>query len=398
MLFKKYKIFSNVFFSLSILVLWTNIVFGYPWPFLENGTNTIEQKIRQTIGAYRDQDRFHRGVDICPNNPLNKTVYPVVSGRVERIKGDQVLIGNKWYIHINPIFVKVGDYCIVGSTAIGRLRSFNKLNMTDHVHLQEADKSNPLLYLRPFTDNERPVVDGFTVWRDRTNQQITDDVIWGKIDFRVRGYDKMTHGVSDHQGKVMPYKLGYIILNENQNVLYDRFTNNPTIRFRYYPPNQNVRLIHYGIQSANPEYWVTNETLDGAIPENKYWNSKQKVNSDYNIDARINTEAQTPDGRCIIRVMLADISGNVNVINSNCQVTKIIDNFRPYVSTLTVTQANLIKYQAYWELIGNQLIFTNPINQSIKAGEILITIEFSEAMANVTASLEDREAFYKKLL
>ena len=58
-------------------------LYGYNWPFKENENFTTEQKIRQTLGAYRHYLRFHRGVDIVPNDTNNRTVYAVIKGVVE---------------------------------------------------------------------------------------------------------------------------------------------------------------------------------------------------------------------------------------------------------------------------------------------------------------------------
>lgn len=64
-----------------IIVCFTAIKgYAYDWPFEEGGSQTVEQKIRQTVGAARGDDpptRFHNGIDICPNDTLNKTVLVV---------------------------------------------------------------------------------------------------------------------------------------------------------------------------------------------------------------------------------------------------------------------------------------------------------------------------------
>jgi|GEM_PF-2410717 len=49
------KIIKNILWRVCLLfiVLSLKQSFAYNWPFRENGVDTIEQKIRQTVGAYR---------------------------------------------------------------------------------------------------------------------------------------------------------------------------------------------------------------------------------------------------------------------------------------------------------------------------------------------------------
>ena len=68
--------------------------YSYNWPFKENNDFITQQKIRQTLGAYRTIDRFHNGVDIVPNQSSNIDVYTVAPGKVKFIFGNQIRIGN----------------------------------------------------------------------------------------------------------------------------------------------------------------------------------------------------------------------------------------------------------------------------------------------------------------
>jgi len=79
--------------------------FGYNWAFKEGGAQTVEQRIRQTVGAKRGEGtRFHRGIDVCPNDPANIAVYAVNSGTAhwynENRIDEQIVIGDIRYIHI----------------------------------------------------------------------------------------------------------------------------------------------------------------------------------------------------------------------------------------------------------------------------------------------------------
>jgi hypothetical protein len=102
---------------------------------------------------------FHNGVDISawPGN----RVYPVVSGRVVRVTGDEVVVQaldrRFQYIHVRP-WVRPGQWLIASRTVIGTV--FRPWN---HVHLSELRHGcavNPLApgHLVPYVDRTRPRV------------------------------------------------------------------------------------------------------------------------------------------------------------------------------------------------------------------------------------------------
>ena len=384
-----------IFVSSLFVILQVSNLFAYPWPFKQMTTN--QQKIRQTVGAYRATNRFHNGIDVVPADSSDLRVYAILKANITSIWSSGLRLGNFVYEHISvdsSIIERAAEegfpFEVEQGTLIGEI-VFSA--GTDHLHFIEGPaggtKTNPLNSLSTFNDSTKPTVDSFKIFKENQSTEITSDIIYGKIDLRVKGYDKMDSGMgtSDHSGKVMPYKLGYKIIDKTSNVAkYDRFTTNPTIRFVNVPPNTNVRYIHEGITSIDPEYWVTNESLDGAIPTNKYWNAKQKKGADYNIDAKINSEieSQTPDGKYKVQVLLGDNRNNINVINNNSEKIRIIDNFRPYVKKVSIGN----KYQAEWIFNENNLNFNNSINESLSGGTYTVTIVFSEPVANSTLSID----------
>jgi len=66
----------------GLLLVVPHRLFAYNWPFKEAGVFTKQQKIRATLGAYRVTNRFHRGVDIVPNDASNTKVYVIEAGQV----------------------------------------------------------------------------------------------------------------------------------------------------------------------------------------------------------------------------------------------------------------------------------------------------------------------------
>ncbi|MEK9150051.1 MAG: hypothetical protein AAB267_08415 [Candidatus Desantisbacteria bacterium] len=250
--------------------------FSYPWPFQPTGT---PHKVRQTIGSYRIGDRFHNGVDICPNSGLRtESVYAVVSGTATVSGSDknrQVRIGNQCYLHVAAAsgIVSGVTYCTATTTCIGNIFY---VYGTPHVHFIEGPvggpNNNPLFFLDNFVDTGIITVKNIQFYVDDrglylgTKTATGEILVKNKVDILADVYDKMSHGVSDDQGKVMPYKLGFTIRNLDKDILYDKFCDIPTIRFNKCPLNTNVRRIHKSNSTANPQIWVSNETLDGATP------------------------------------------------------------------------------------------------------------------------------------
>lgn len=337
-----------IFCSLFIVV---EELTAYNWPFKQDEVFTNQQRIRATLGGYRENNRFHSGVDIAPNISVSSMVYTVASGQITYLSTDTIRVGNYAYVHLKPLEgFQLGANLGINKKLGYIIASYG----TPHLHFIEgpagSNKNNPLSSISNFVDSTPPTVDSFKIFKHGTDSEeisgttneITENVIYGKVDLRVKGYDKMDStyqltGVNDYYGKVMPYKLGYRILEFDSNeVKYDRISSSPTIIFNevFYTPipgNENVRLIHHGITGTDPEYWVTNETIQGAEPQNRAWNTKQKIGGGWDEDALINSQAQTPDGNYKVQVFLVDSENNANPTNMDNEKIRTIDNFRPYV-------------------------------------------------------------------
>ena len=81
----KKLIFSLLLSSFFILV-YADTAFPDSWPF--KNTTSDQQKIRQTLGAYRDSNRFHNGVDIVPQDLSDQKVYSITTGKSGEIQYD----------------------------------------------------------------------------------------------------------------------------------------------------------------------------------------------------------------------------------------------------------------------------------------------------------------------
>jgi len=68
-----------IFVSSLFVILQVSNLFAYPWPFKQTTTN--QQKIRQTVGAYRATNRFHNGIDIVPVDSSDLKVYAILKAK-----------------------------------------------------------------------------------------------------------------------------------------------------------------------------------------------------------------------------------------------------------------------------------------------------------------------------
>jgi hypothetical protein len=135
----------------------------YPWPLApfhrQHPVRGYFGDPRTVIyGTREGVFSFHNGIDIAawPGN----RVYPVVSGRVARVIGDEIVVASSGdrrfqYIHLLPK-VRPGSLVTASRTVLGTV--FRPWN---HVHLTEIRGDcvvNPLGHLTPFVDRTRPEV------------------------------------------------------------------------------------------------------------------------------------------------------------------------------------------------------------------------------------------------
>ena len=391
--------------AMSIAVAWPCAnVSAYNWPY-KNATSN-QQKIRHTVGAYRDANRFHNGIDIAPQDTSDQDVYSVEGGINTGSQPDGIRLGNIVYLHITvlPEFddpANKNKFYPAG-TLLGTLADSSG---TRHIHFQEGPVLgpyvNPLNSISTFVDSTKPIVDSFKVFRQGPGDiEITNWILYGRIDFRAKGYDKMNPGMdtADNNGKVMPFKLGFKIHSYSSDAYaLDKFTSDPTIQFNSAPDNQNVRLIHESVVNADPEYWITNTSVDGAVPANRWWNTKIKTGGDWDGeetgDGKANLESRFADGKYRVEILMGDNRGNVNDLNEGTSKKDFfIDNFRPYLERTEIKKSDgVTKYLHAWKLNpdGTALSKDGPApNEALGDGTYKIYLRFSEDVVNPTLFID----------
>jgi hypothetical protein len=396
----------------------------YPWPIRPF---TGPHPVSATLGDARGNaanPRFHRGIDIPTDS--GTSVFSLISGRVRRITTppyDGIYVGNYWYIHLKNMLDDgtqvrgIIDSGNVHPTRIGEVRDYGASGPSqDHLHFQigppgppEGPFFNPLTYtinntVGPdnYTDNGIPLVWGSTqdfwwFWREGSegleafqvgsisNGRI---VIYGKIDIRVRCQDRLTSAGSEQTSGIYKIKWGVLRMGEGLQI---PFTS--TIRFQQVQPPNNggeVLLVYdrHNYQDHSPFfYWITNPIINNQV-EDRYWNTKLRRNENWNGgNARINSEAQYPDGIYKIWVLAYDTSiagsnggDTINRRGAEDEIV-VIDNFSPYITQVLISN----KYSAYWgEIIDSLNLGDLNVNrEDFKQDELQnlnIILSFSEIM------------------
>ncbi|MCK4421964.1 hypothetical protein KAW48_09220, partial [candidate division WOR-3 bacterium] len=358
---------------------------SYPWPV---SSFPGPHPITGSFGEFREPygnlgSHFHFGVDIGRKDGIQ--VYPVSTEKVRRwrnVENGWIQLENFRYVHINPedLILDTTRVCTTSVTLLGVIG-----NITDpHLHFEEgigiSNKLNPLRDggLNNYTDTDTPTVWGgndFMFYKQGTNDQISSS-LWGKVDILVRAKDAQSNG----SNTVGVYRIGYKVNDLNGNIILP-YTEN--IRFDnvighlgyIYDVNRSNNSTYY--------YWVTNAL--GNQNHNRYWNTKLKTNQSWNgQDARINQEAQYPDGRYRVEVTAYDIETNAGSRYEDV----LLDNFVPFVSQVIVEREGEVIYSGNWVLSGNGMTLNKSAKNIFPGDSLNFEIAFSEVMDTTQISVK----------
>ncbi|RKX68261.1 hypothetical protein DRP53_11080, partial [candidate division WOR-3 bacterium] len=346
------------------------LLVSYPWP-MRNAQGNFDGPlgVSATLGDGRGSavsPRFHRGIDI-PAGP-GTDVFSLASGRTiswphpnYEIEG-YVRVGNYHYDHLtNRVRHDVEVTGIledpINPDRIGDVAE-------DHLHFQIGPSGGP--YENPlshdggpdnYSDDGMPIVYSLDLWQSgseaETARELDNDEVWGKVDIRASCQDRQTSGGVNTTSGI--YRLEWLVRDIEEGTAFGPF---PTTIFpQVQPPNNGAPVLlvydRHNYRTASPfYYWVTNPIINNQV-ENRYWNTKLRQGEEWNgNDARINSEAQYPDGEYRVWVMAYDIIGNGgDTLNRRGAEDEdiILDNFKPYVDRVVIYQGGrVIKYHAFW--------------------------------------------------
>ena len=370
------------------------LLLSYPWPIRHFNT---AHGVSGTLGDGRGivtAPRFHRGIDIPASNGTD--VFSITSDSIiYTTAGDGMYIGNYWYIHLTNMAAEttnvlgILDTTTTPPTQIGDVMDYGGPgHANDHLHFQIGPTGgpffNPLSYDGGpinYSDGSLPIVYSLDFWKSGSegeNPEQLQSPLWGKIDIRARCRDLQNSGGVNTTTGI--YRLEYLISNRDTNASFGPFQT--TIFPQVQPPNNGdpVLLVYdrHNYSSSSPfNYWVTNPIINNQV-HNRYWNTKLKTNQSWNgQDARINQEAQYPDGRYRVEVTAYDIETNAGSRHEDV----LLDNFVPFVSQVIVEREGEVVYNGNWELSGNGMQLNVPTEDSVSRGDdIHLKISFSEFM------------------
>ncbi|HAV42933.1 TPA: hypothetical protein DCX15_02825 [bacterium] len=329
-------------------------------------------------------------------------VYPVVSGTiteiVQREDGRVIIEGDNGveygYWHVNPDDrLRMGQRVVAGQTLLGVIGRIDN----PHLHFDEDDGAfNPLRTqpqdapheggLNPSATQSSPylpVVHAPEFRRDgtagptavyyttRINNRI---LIYGKVDIIIQARERFDaqNGGSQRAGL---YRMDYRIVDDTRDSDFGPFE---SFRFDFlYDVGQEVVPEVYAQdpgrmtngpyeQGENVYYYVT---TFNDVGEYRYWNTKQRIDSDPDDSARVNAEAIYKDGNYTVWVRgwnIRDIGGNEEERRGAEDEEVVIDNFRPYVHRVTIAQGEdedrRTKYNAHWNF-ANEILTLTPDTQ-----------------------------------
>jgi hypothetical protein len=174
----------------------TDALLPYPWPLRpfheQHPVRGYFGDPRTVIdGRHGNVFAFHNGIDIA-GWPGNR-VYPVISGRVLKVVGDDITVVSGHdlrfkYVHVRPL-VRVDQHVTASRTVLGEI-----FEPWDHVHLSELHGYcvlNPLApgHLTPYVDRTRPTVDSISFFGPDGNS-IPASSLSGEVQMVAQAHDE----------------------------------------------------------------------------------------------------------------------------------------------------------------------------------------------------------------
>lgn len=402
------------------------------WP-MPDGDHDILHTFGQPLN-FGGNRYFHEGVDISASNvAVNASRGGVVTaitngaGGTVRMTVDMGAAGTvtESYLHITanpPLFI---GQVLAPNDFVGTVRNdyFNRDVEADHVHWGDASTHK----LQPFTNNpdrdpnmRSPVVadinndgkDFIVVAANNNDDTNPREPAWGDVDFLVDAYDDMAANLNL---QTAPFRLGYWIDAgvPGGNDVQSAATPYQLVQFDFQlhgaqPAHANENAAVYwplnaDIQGINTWQttltWILTNTsgttgANANLQAGEFWRTDArtgtgtKANRSDASRARENQEAQFPDGKYYVNIVLADL------VNTSTSVREVlVDNSRPYVASVRVFSGASLVYISEWQWDSTAAQLTiNPSTFDVASGvpaartrNVTIEIEFSEPMA--TAAL-----------
>ena len=405
------------------------------WPLVSGAKSDV-------YGAYRNANtdlgsNFHSGVDIA--GPADDPVFAVVGGTVALVSYNaggsgydarvviQISSGvYNWYEHVTPDSGTVENIFIQQDAEIGTIIDSSTAAGLYHVHFAVTDgpynpdpSNNPLGHTaanaiaNPFDGtllnrtHNTPNVDNakfYTDDYDKTYSFVdsTKNILAGRVDIAAHAYEptvaQSTSGVTLNAGI---HSIGYQIQNKTTGSLYPEWLMLGTTNgFDLERPTVPVDTVYSFNKDAlttdaDPQtYWyiVTNNTDPSGdkstLNKQGAWNTKSLLSDNKQLSP-ISALAKYPDGNYTVKIRAAgDKVGSGYEYSIYYTTDVIVDNFRPYLESLTVSKSGVTKYSRSWSFDGTQLNSPVPADTKyIGAGDYTATLKFSEPVSVPTATL-----------
>lgn len=387
------------------------------WPASIDNTTQMSNMVGTVGEYRHNPHRFHKGVDFtASNSTLDRTIINPgrcidgcevtdiythsYSGRIEITDYHDGLIYK--FVHVKTNFliddepIKLGQHIESGQSFTEMLDLGGATHLHFEIQIINGETQNPLKYLPNYTDNSRPTrkfdylgIRGFKFHRqgltkNTTSTELNSIKTINSLDY-ILLYDKMdiqAHLIDPRNptggGQCAPYVLEYSIFKQkpmilfapelieeiNFNTLYEK----QSYCFDIHPAN-NGALYCFGPQSNHPASpTIAILTANPFFPPyDRYWNTALKkdynqvwpasASNEYTLqNARANEEAHYSDGTYVLDICAEDYrpvgqNGRYCIPREDTRV--IIDNFMPYVKSVSIHKGGLNGYKETSQWVFN---------------------------------------------
>ena len=379
---------------------------------------------------------------------IRDSVYAVEPGVIDKkewIGATSIRIGDKRYCHVIPYSEKFlhGKYYIRFGRDPETDEIIDKVYVVDdptldrqtkkdgrwiypihlpigqiernHVHFEKIEGSeNPLkipgvgvppateygLYPHP-TQTMPPVVYEPEFRVDETSGTaavyLSTSAIYGKVDI----VTKTSNRYDLRPATCIPYRMEYKIINTTtkesfgpfSSFRFDRVYSRANLKNLYAFDKDRMTVVKIRATDPPTKFYCVNTFQEGG--EYQYWNTKQRIDKNPDVDARINAEAKFKDGKyrtIVAAYNIAGFGGDTTTWKGAIKKEILIDNFLPYVERVTVSQAG-VKYSAHWSTYPVQRYdyyedkfyteipsFIKQVDEPCLPGVVAIEVVFSEIM------------------
>ena len=157
------------------------------------------------------------------------------------------------------------------------------------------------------------MIDNVTIRRQGPGDIVQLGTFYGQLDILVQAHDPgvTSTGAANNASSCGVFRVSIEFRDGSDNLIGQPIN---YLTFNELPDEADINwTFANGSNSSTFIYWATNDPFNE--PHNKYWNTLQRVNNNFDVSARYAGEALYKEGVIRIRVVVEDIAGNRAIRN-----------------------------------------------------------------------------------